>query len=162
MLESHCCCCPAPVLAHCRDQAGEAKPPLASPLAQTPTHPPELSTAPKPTRQVVVLLSCPVPLPHGGSCGCGAAAAPFSAHCTQPTAAELCVPQWITPVHHELLTTHPFIFFSTIHHFSTNAVSPGLAALFEPYKAGVPEQRLPSPGASTCILPRQAETLGYT
>lgn len=32
-----------------------------------------------------------VPLPQGGSRGCGAAAPPFSAHCSHPTAAELCV-----------------------------------------------------------------------
>lgn len=74
----------------------------------------------------------------------------------------VCHRQWVTPGHHELLIIPPCIFFSTIHHFSINAISPGVAAQLVPYKAGVPEQRLPSPGASTCILLCQAEPLGYT
>lgn len=92
--------------------------------------------------------AAPVPLPQAGSRGCGAAAPPFSAHCTHPRAAELCVPPWqgVTPVHHELLIIPPCIFFSTIHHFSINALLPGVAAQFVPYKAGVPEQSSPLPG----------------
>lgn len=84
MLESHWCCCPAPVLGTLQSVQEEAEQPLASPLAQTPIHPPELNTAPR------RCSSC-TPAP-AGSRGCGAAAPPFSAHCTHPRAAELCVP----------------------------------------------------------------------
>lgn len=96
---------------------------------------------------------------QGGSGGCGAAAPPFSAHCTQPlllspacaTLDHSCAP----PAPHHL----PLVFFSTIHHFSINAVSPGLAALFVPYKAGVQGKGSPLLGPAPASSPANMSLL---
>lgn len=144
--------------AHSRGWAGGSKAAFGitpSPDTHSPTGAPHSSKASG-------AGAAPVPLPQGGSQGCGAAAPPFSAPCSHPTASEPCV------CHHgtgSLLCTRathhlPIYLFQHNPSFQhKSALSPGFAALFVPHKAGVQGKGSPLLGSAPASSPAKLSLL---
>lgn len=153
MLEPHWCCCPARA-GHTPEAVGAVGSTAAFGITPSPTGAQHSSKANE-------AGAAPVPLPQGGSGGCGAAASPSRTHCPHPAAAaELCVPpwQWITTE----LVLQPFIFFSRINHFSINTMytmSASIAALFVPTKADVQSRGSPLLGPAPASSPTKLSLL---